>query len=93
MYIYIYIYIHIKDTPQKVIECFTQAVLTVDPIKAEGRLWSLWAVLRADNNDNNGSSNSRSRTNINNFTSKNVCETMDNTVVVMVAVVALGGPQ
>mmetsp|Transcript_21367 Transcript_21367/g.47607 ORF Transcript_21367/g.47607 Transcript_21367/m.47607 type:complete len:955 (+) Transcript_21367:58-2922(+) len=33
-----------KDTPQKVIECFTQAVLTVDPIKAEGRLWSLWAA-------------------------------------------------
>mmetsp|Transcript_63107 Transcript_63107/g.162498 ORF Transcript_63107/g.162498 Transcript_63107/m.162498 type:complete len:962 (+) Transcript_63107:93-2978(+) len=33
-----------KETPQKVIECFTQAVLTVDPAKAEGRLWSLWAA-------------------------------------------------
>merc|ERR1719162_2935814 len=33
-----------KDTPEKVIRCFTEAVMTVDPQKAEGRLWTLWAA-------------------------------------------------
>jgi len=33
-----------KDTPEKVIRCFTEAVMTVDPTKAEGRLWTLWAA-------------------------------------------------
>jgi len=32
-----------KETPEKVIKCFTEAVMTVDPQKAEGRLWTLWA--------------------------------------------------
>merc|ERR1719326_1967562 len=33
-----------KDTPEKVIRCFTEAVMTVDPQKSEGRLWTLWAA-------------------------------------------------
>jgi len=33
-----------KETPEKVIKCFTEAVMTVDPQKAEGRLWTLWAA-------------------------------------------------
>eukprot|EP00929_Paragymnodinium_shiwhaense_P108262 TRINITY_DN74592_c0_g1_i1.p1 TRINITY_DN74592_c0_g1~~TRINITY_DN74592_c0_g1_i1.p1 ORF type:complete len:974 (-),score=330.62 TRINITY_DN74592_c0_g1_i1:111-3032(-) len=33
-----------KDSPEKVIRCFTEAVMTVDPQKAEGRLWTLWAA-------------------------------------------------
>lgn len=33
-----------KDTPEKVIRCFTEAVMTVEPQKAEGRLWILWAA-------------------------------------------------
>lgn len=33
-----------RDTPEKVIRCFTEAVMTVDPQKAEGRLWTLWAT-------------------------------------------------
>eukprot|EP00405_Crypthecodinium_cohnii_P040860 CAMPEP_0206553906 /NCGR_PEP_ID=MMETSP0325_2-20121206/16885_1 /ASSEMBLY_ACC=CAM_ASM_000347 /TAXON_ID=2866 /ORGANISM="Crypthecodinium cohnii, Strain Seligo" /LENGTH=969 /DNA_ID=CAMNT_0054053921 /DNA_START=161 /DNA_END=3066 /DNA_ORIENTATION=+ len=33
-----------KDNAQKVIRCFTEAVMTVDPNKAEGRLWTLWAA-------------------------------------------------
>jgi len=33
-----------KDTPEKVIRCYTEAVMTVDPQKAEGRLWTLWAA-------------------------------------------------
>jgi len=33
-----------KDTPEKVIRCYTEAVMTVDPLKAEGRLWTLWAA-------------------------------------------------
>jgi pre-mRNA-splicing factor SYF1 len=32
-----------KDTPEKVIRCYTEAVMTVDPQKSEGRLWTLWA--------------------------------------------------
>eukprot|EP00435_Cladocopium_sp_Y103_P036129 s1411_g9.t1 len=34
----------IQDTPEKVIRCFTEAVMTVEPQKAEGRLWILWAA-------------------------------------------------
>merc|ERR1719440_359402 len=33
-----------KDNPEKVIRCFTEAVMTVDPAKAEGRLYYLWAA-------------------------------------------------
>lgn len=33
-----------KDNPEKVIRCFTEAVMTVDPQKAEGRLWTLWTA-------------------------------------------------
>lgn len=33
-----------KDSPEKVIRCFTEAVMTVEPQKAEGRLWTLWAA-------------------------------------------------
>mmetsp|Transcript_59329 Transcript_59329/g.138202 ORF Transcript_59329/g.138202 Transcript_59329/m.138202 type:complete len:886 (+) Transcript_59329:105-2762(+) len=33
-----------RETPEKVIRCFTEAVMTVDPQKAEGRLWTLWAA-------------------------------------------------
>mmetsp|Transcript_67839 Transcript_67839/g.220868 ORF Transcript_67839/g.220868 Transcript_67839/m.220868 type:complete len:982 (+) Transcript_67839:210-3155(+) len=33
-----------KETPEKVIRCFTEAVMTVDPQKAEGRLWTLWSA-------------------------------------------------
>merc|ERR1719440_2365031 len=33
-----------KETPEKVIRCFTEAVMTVDPQKAEGRLFHLWAA-------------------------------------------------
>mmetsp|Transcript_8016 Transcript_8016/g.17347 ORF Transcript_8016/g.17347 Transcript_8016/m.17347 type:complete len:963 (+) Transcript_8016:185-3073(+) len=33
-----------KDNPEKVIRCFTEAVMTVDPPKSEGRLWTLWAA-------------------------------------------------
>mmetsp|Transcript_8004 Transcript_8004/g.17846 ORF Transcript_8004/g.17846 Transcript_8004/m.17846 type:complete len:890 (-) Transcript_8004:47-2716(-) len=33
-----------KDSPEKVIKCFTEAVMTVDPQKAEGRLWTLWSA-------------------------------------------------
>lgn len=33
-----------RESPEKVIRCFTEAVMTVDPQKAEGRLWSLWAA-------------------------------------------------
>mmetsp|Transcript_37540 Transcript_37540/g.86680 ORF Transcript_37540/g.86680 Transcript_37540/m.86680 type:complete len:885 (+) Transcript_37540:71-2725(+) len=33
-----------KDNPEKVIKCFTEAVMTVDPQKAEGRLWTLWSA-------------------------------------------------
>lgn len=33
-----------EDSPEKVIRCFTEAVMTVDPQKSEGRLWTLWAA-------------------------------------------------
>mmetsp|Transcript_12309 Transcript_12309/g.23159 ORF Transcript_12309/g.23159 Transcript_12309/m.23159 type:complete len:957 (+) Transcript_12309:155-3025(+) len=33
-----------KETPEKVIKCFTEGVMTVDPQKSEGRLWTLWAA-------------------------------------------------
>eukprot|EP00928_Gymnodinium_smaydae_P070601 TRINITY_DN54408_c0_g1_i1.p1 TRINITY_DN54408_c0_g1~~TRINITY_DN54408_c0_g1_i1.p1 ORF type:complete len:968 (+),score=248.96 TRINITY_DN54408_c0_g1_i1:128-3031(+) len=33
-----------KETPEKAIRCFTEAVMTVDPAKAEGRLWTLWTA-------------------------------------------------
>jgi len=33
-----------EDSPEKVIRCFTEAVMTVDPQRAEGRLWTLWAA-------------------------------------------------
>lgn len=33
-----------EDSPEKVIRCYTEAVMTVDPQKAEGRLWTLWAA-------------------------------------------------
>merc|ERR1719440_1704952 len=32
-----------EDSPEKVIRCYTEAVMTVDPQKSEGRLWTLWA--------------------------------------------------
>mmetsp|Transcript_50121 Transcript_50121/g.145340 ORF Transcript_50121/g.145340 Transcript_50121/m.145340 type:complete len:976 (-) Transcript_50121:41-2968(-) len=33
-----------REAPERVIRCFTEAVMTVDPQKAEGRLWTLWAA-------------------------------------------------
>jgi len=33
-----------RETPERVIRCFTEAVMTVDPQKAEGRLWILWVA-------------------------------------------------
>lgn len=33
-----------KETPEKVIRSFTEAVMTVDPLKAEGRFWTLWVA-------------------------------------------------
>jgi len=33
-----------KDTPEKVIRCFTEAVMTIDPQRAEGRLFILWTA-------------------------------------------------
>mmetsp|Transcript_112671 Transcript_112671/g.283248 ORF Transcript_112671/g.283248 Transcript_112671/m.283248 type:complete len:977 (+) Transcript_112671:106-3036(+) len=33
-----------RETPEKVIRCYTEAVMTVDPQKAEGRFWTLWAA-------------------------------------------------
>merc|ERR1719498_1981495 len=33
-----------EDSPEKVIRCFTEAVMTVEPQKSEGRLWTLWAA-------------------------------------------------
>jgi len=33
-----------RDAPERVVRCFTEAVMTVDPQKAEGRLWTLWAA-------------------------------------------------
>lgn len=33
-----------RELPEKVVRCFTEGVMTVDPQKSEGRLWTLWAA-------------------------------------------------
>lgn len=48
-----------KETPEKVIKCFTEAVMTVDPQKAEGRLWTLWAAFAKFYESHNDLENTR----------------------------------